>query len=43
MHTLKQETHLLEIVPTGSELIVETQIDPKDIADIVQGKRLKYL
>jgi len=29
---------LSEIVPTGSELIVETQIDPKDIADIVIGQ-----
>ena len=26
---------LLEIVPTGSELIVEAKLDPKDIADIV--------
>ena len=32
---------LLEIVPTGSELIVETQIDPKDIADIVVGQNVK--
>ena len=32
---------LLEIVPTGSELIVETQIDPKDIADIVIGQDVK--
>ena len=32
---------LLEIVPTGSELIVETKIDPKDIADIVVGQEVK--
>ena len=32
---------LLEIVPTGSDLIVETQIDPKDIADIVIGQEVK--
>ena len=32
---------LLEIVPTGSELIVETKIDPKDIADIVIGQDVK--
>ena len=32
---------LLEIVPSGSELIVETQIDPKDIADIVIGQEVK--
>lgn len=32
---------LLEIVPTGSDLIVETQIDPKDIADIVVGQDVK--
>ena len=32
---------LLEIVPTGSELIVETKIDPKDIADIVIGQEVK--
>lgn len=32
---------LSEIVPTGSELIVETQIDPKDIADIVIGQDVK--
>ena len=32
---------LLEIVPTGSEIIVETQIDPKDIADIVEGQAVK--
>ena len=29
---------LLEIVPTGSELIVETRIDPKDIGEIVEGQ-----
>ncbi len=32
---------LLEIVPTGSDLIVETQIDPKDIADIMVGQDVK--
>lgn len=32
---------LLEIVPTGSDLIVETQIDPKDIAEIVVGQEVK--
>ena len=32
---------LLEIVPTGSELIVETQINPKDIADIAIGQDVK--
>jgi adhesin transport system membrane fusion protein len=32
---------LLEIVPTGSELIIETKIDPKDIADIVVGQEVK--
>ena len=32
---------LLEIVPTGSDLIVETQIDPKDIADIIAGQEVK--
>jgi adhesin transport system membrane fusion protein len=32
---------LLEIVPTGSDLIVETKIDPKDIADIVLGQDVK--
>ena len=32
---------LLEIVPTGSKLIVETKIDPKDIADIVIGQEVK--
>ncbi len=32
---------LLEIVPTGSDLIVETQIDPKDIADIAIGHEVK--
>ena len=32
---------LLEIVPTGSELIVETKIDPKDIADIAVGQDVK--
>ncbi|MDB3861711.1 HlyD family type I secretion periplasmic adaptor subunit [Paracoccaceae bacterium] len=32
---------LLEIVPTGSDLIVETRLDPKDIADIVIGQDVK--
>lgn len=32
---------LLEIVPTGSDLIVESRIDPKDIADIVIGQEVK--
>ena len=32
---------LLEIVPTGSDLIVETQIDPKDIADLAIGQEVK--
>ena len=32
---------LLEIVPTGSDLIVETRIDPKDIAEIVVGQEVK--
>ena len=32
---------LLEIVPTGSDLIVESKIDPKDIADIVIGQEVK--
>ena len=32
---------LLEIVPTGSDLIVEAMIDPKDIADIVIGQEVK--
>ena len=32
---------LLEIVPTGSELIVETEINPKDIAEIVIGQEVK--
>ncbi len=32
---------LLEIVPTGSDLIVEAKIDPKDIADIVVGQEVK--
>jgi adhesin transport system membrane fusion protein len=32
---------LLEIVPTGSDLIVESRIDPKDIADIVVGQEVK--
>ena len=32
---------LLEIVPTGSELIVETKINPKDIADIANGQDVK--
>lgn len=32
---------LLEIVPTGSDLIVETKIVPKDIADIAIGQDVK--
>jgi len=32
---------LLEIVPTGSDLIVETRVDPKDIAEIVIGQDVK--
>ena len=32
---------LLEIVPTGSDLIVETKIDPKDIGEIVLGQDVK--
>lgn len=32
---------LLEIVPTGSDLIVETRIDPKDIAEIAIGQDVK--
>ena len=32
---------LLEIVPTGSDLIIETRINPKDIADIVIGQDVK--
>ena len=32
---------LLEIVPTGADLIVETKIDPKDIAEIVLGQDVK--
>ena len=41
-----QPTHILalsriEIVPTGSDLIVEAKVDPKDIADIVIGQDVK--
>ena len=32
---------LVEIVPTGTALIIETQIDPKDIGDIVLGQDVK--
>ena len=32
---------LLEIVPTGTDLIVESKINPKDIADIVIGQDVK--
>lgn len=32
---------LLEIVPSGTELIVETKIDPKDIAEIALGSKVK--
>jgi adhesin transport system membrane fusion protein len=38
---IKSGEVLLEIVPTGSDLIVETQIDPKDIAEIVVGQEVK--
>ena len=38
---IKSGDVLLEIVPTGSELIVETKINPKDIADIVVGQEVK--
>lgn len=32
---------LLEIVPTGSDLIAETRINPKDIAEIIIGQQVK--
>ena len=32
---------LLEMVPTGSKLIVETQINPKDIGEIILGQAVK--
>ena len=32
---------LLEIVPTGSDIIVEAKINPKDIADIITGQDVK--
>ena len=32
---------LLEIVPTGSDIIVEAAIDPKDIADIAVNQKVK--
>lgn len=32
---------LLEMVPTGSDLIVETKINPKDIGDIAMGQEVK--
>lgn len=32
---------LLEMVPTGSDLIVETKINPKDIGEIVLGQGVK--
>lgn len=32
---------LLEIVPTGSDLIVESKVDPKDIAEIAIGQEVK--
>lgn len=38
---IKSGEVLLEIVPTGSELIVETKINPKDIADVVVGQEVK--
>ena len=34
-------TELLELVPTGSDLIVETKINPKDIAEIAIGQEVK--
>ena len=38
---LRTREVLLELVPTGSDLIVETKIDPKDIADIIIGQDVK--
>ena len=32
---------LVEIVPTGLDLIIETKINPKDIAEIVVGQKVK--
>jgi len=32
---------LLEIVPTGEDLVVEARIDPKDIADVILGDIVK--
>ena len=32
---------LLEIVPTGKSLVVDAEVDPKDIADIVLGDEVK--
>jgi adhesin transport system membrane fusion protein len=32
---------LLEIVPTGADLIIEARVDPKDIAEIVIGQDVK--
>ena len=32
---------LLEMVPTGSDLIVETKVDPKDIGEIILGQGVK--
>lgn len=32
---------LLEMVPTGSKLIVETKIEPKDIGEIILGQAVK--
>jgi len=32
---------LVEIVPTGKDLVVEGKIDPKDIADVVVGDEVK--
>ena len=32
---------LLEIVPTGSDIIVEARINPKDIAEITAGQNVK--
>jgi adhesin transport system membrane fusion protein len=32
---------LLEIVPTGEDLVIEARIDPKDIADVILGDIVK--
>jgi adhesin transport system membrane fusion protein len=38
---IKKGEILLEIVPTGADLIIEAKVDPKDIADIVAGQDVK--